>query len=128
MRAAWQESARFNAWMVGIKIAIVIFVIVVGAAYVDPANWRPFAPFGYGGLSFFGVRARGRCNPNPGPEPEPEPEPEPRTLGPPGPPRLPRRTALRPAPQPQRHQHPLRRRRPLGAGTTGGPPPCARQR
>ncbi len=40
--------------MVVIKLAIVLFVIVVGAFYVDPANWHPFAPFGYGGMSFFG--------------------------------------------------------------------------
>jgi APA family basic amino acid/polyamine antiporter len=32
----------------------VVFVIVVGAFYVDPANWRPFAPYGYSGLAFFG--------------------------------------------------------------------------
>jgi APA family basic amino acid/polyamine antiporter len=29
-------------------------VIVVGAFYIDPANWQPFAPFGYSGISFFG--------------------------------------------------------------------------
>ena len=33
---------------------IVLFVIVVGAFYVNPANWNPFAPFGYTGISFFG--------------------------------------------------------------------------
>ncbi len=33
---------------------MVLFVIVVGAFYVDPANWKPFAPYGFGGLSFFG--------------------------------------------------------------------------
>ena len=33
--------------MVGIKLAIVLFVIVVGAFYINPANWHPFAPFGY---------------------------------------------------------------------------------
>jgi APA family basic amino acid/polyamine antiporter len=32
----------------------VLFVIVVGAFYIDPANWQPFAPFGYAGVSFFG--------------------------------------------------------------------------
>src|SRR5207344_1861560 len=34
------ESAGFNALMVGIKIAAVLFVIGVGAFYVDPENWR----------------------------------------------------------------------------------------
>ena len=50
------ESASFNALMVGIKVAAVLFVIGVGAFYIDPANWtNDFAPFGYGGFSFFGV-------------------------------------------------------------------------
>ena len=50
------ESAGFNALMVAIKVAAVLFVIGVGAFYVDPANWtNNFAPFGYGGFSFFGV-------------------------------------------------------------------------
>ncbi len=45
-----RESAGFNAAMVITKLAIVLFVIVVGAFYVDTSNWHPFAPFGYGGL------------------------------------------------------------------------------
>ncbi len=49
-----RESAGFNAAMVGIKLVIVLFVIVVGAFYVNPANWQPFAPFGLTGVSFFG--------------------------------------------------------------------------
>jgi APA family basic amino acid/polyamine antiporter len=40
--------------MVVVKLAVVFFVIGVGAFYVNPANWKPFAPFGFGGLSFFG--------------------------------------------------------------------------
>jgi len=40
--------------MVIVKLAIVLFVIAVGAFYVDPVNWHPFAPFGYTGISFFG--------------------------------------------------------------------------
>src|SRR5216110_876963 len=39
-----KESARFNTTMVAIKVAIVLFVIGVGAFYVDSANWHPFAP------------------------------------------------------------------------------------
>ena len=35
-----QESAGFNATMVVIKVAVVLFVIVVGAFYVNPANWH----------------------------------------------------------------------------------------
>ncbi|HEV7518373.1 MAG TPA: amino acid permease, partial [Thermoanaerobaculia bacterium] len=49
-----RESARFNTTMVIIKLAVVLFVIVVGAAHVNPANWHPFAPYGIGGISFFG--------------------------------------------------------------------------
>src|SRR6202047_800581 len=48
------ESASLNAGIVILKIAIVLFVIVVGARYVNPANWHPFAPYGYTGFSFFG--------------------------------------------------------------------------
>lgn len=49
-----RESASFNAFMVLVKVAIVLFVIVVGAFYVNPANWKPFAPFGYTGIKLFG--------------------------------------------------------------------------
>jgi APA family basic amino acid/polyamine antiporter len=49
-----KESAGFNTAMVIIKVAIVLFVIAVGSFYVDPANWRPFAPYGYTGVGFFG--------------------------------------------------------------------------
>jgi len=56
------ESATFNATMVGIKVAAVLFVIGVGAFYVDPANWHPFAPFGWSGLSFFGHHVAGQTD------------------------------------------------------------------
>ncbi|RJP70253.1 MAG: amino acid permease [Ignavibacteriales bacterium] len=49
-----RESAGFNSTMVIIKLVIVLFVIVVGAFYIVPENWKPFAPFGYTGISFFG--------------------------------------------------------------------------
>jgi APA family basic amino acid/polyamine antiporter len=45
-----QESASFNATMVAIKLAAVLFVICVGAFYIHPENWHPFAPYGWGGL------------------------------------------------------------------------------
>src|SRR6185503_11111750 len=45
-----RESARFNAGMVILKLAVVLFVIVVGASYVEPANWRPFLPYGMPGV------------------------------------------------------------------------------
>jgi basic amino acid/polyamine antiporter, APA family len=49
-----RESARFNTAMVLLKLAVVLFVIVVGSFYVNPANWTPFAPYGLTGVSFFG--------------------------------------------------------------------------
>jgi APA family basic amino acid/polyamine antiporter len=56
------ESAGFNALMVFIKLAAVVFVIAVGAFYVNPDNWRPFAPFGWTGVSFFGIPVLGETN------------------------------------------------------------------
>ena len=55
-----RESASFNAFMVLIKLAVVLFVIVVGAFYVDPANWKPFAPYGLTGMSLFGKTLLGQ--------------------------------------------------------------------
>lgn len=49
-----KESASFNAVMVGIKLVIVLMVIGIGAFYINTANWHPFAPYGYTGVSFFG--------------------------------------------------------------------------
>ncbi len=45
-----RESARVNNLMVAIKIAVVLLFIVVGANHVQPANWQPFAPYGYSGV------------------------------------------------------------------------------
>jgi basic amino acid/polyamine antiporter, APA family len=46
-----RESARFNAVMVGIKIVVLTFFIAVGAYWVKPENWTPFAPNGWAGIS-----------------------------------------------------------------------------
>lgn len=46
-----RESARFNAVMVGIKILVLTFFIVVGWSWVRPENWTPFAPNGWAGIS-----------------------------------------------------------------------------
>jgi basic amino acid/polyamine antiporter, APA family len=56
------ESASFNAAMVFVKLTAVLFVILTGAFYVNPDNWRPFAPFGLTGLSFFGHTLLGQVN------------------------------------------------------------------
>ncbi len=55
-----QESASLNAGIVMLKVLIVFFVIIVGARYVNPANWHPFAPFGLTGVSFFGHTIMGQ--------------------------------------------------------------------
>ncbi|MDO9170374.1 MAG: amino acid permease, partial [bacterium] len=58
-----RESARFNLVMVGVKVAAVLFVIIVGAFYVDPANWtRDFAPYGWTGVGFFGTPLFGQTS------------------------------------------------------------------
>ena len=58
-----RESAGFNAVMVAVKVSIVLLVIAVGVFYIDPANWRPFAPYGYSGISFFGHTLWGKTAP-----------------------------------------------------------------
>jgi len=37
-------SARTNNVIVALKVAAVLFILVVGAAYINPANWQPFIP------------------------------------------------------------------------------------
>ena len=55
-----QESARFNAVVVVLKLAVVLFVIGVGASFIHAANWHPFAPYGWSGISFFGHTIAGQ--------------------------------------------------------------------
>jgi APA family basic amino acid/polyamine antiporter len=57
-----QESARANAVVVVLKVAVVILFIVFGWAYINPANYTPYIPenqgpghFGFSGV----VRAAG---------------------------------------------------------------------
>lgn len=45
------ESAWFNSAMVVLKLAIIGFFLVVGAFYVKPEHWTPFAPNGWTGIS-----------------------------------------------------------------------------
>jgi APA family basic amino acid/polyamine antiporter len=44
------ESKRANNIMVIIKVVVVLLFIIVGAFYVKPSNWEPFAPFGFEGI------------------------------------------------------------------------------
>ncbi len=59
-----KEAAKTNNIIVVIKVAVVLFVIICGAFYIEPANWDPFIPtetttlidgvekvsFGFGGV------------------------------------------------------------------------------
>ena len=49
-----KESAQFNATIVVLKVAVVLFVIGLGITYVDSNNWghdwASFAPFGFSGI------------------------------------------------------------------------------
>jgi APA family basic amino acid/polyamine antiporter len=57
-----RESARFNAAMVILKLAAVLFVILVGAFFINADNWAPFAPYGYTGLNLFGYHVAGEVD------------------------------------------------------------------
>jgi APA family basic amino acid/polyamine antiporter len=48
--------------MVFVKLAAVLIVILVGSFYINPENWKPFAPFGYTGVSFFGHTLAGKTD------------------------------------------------------------------
>jgi APA family basic amino acid/polyamine antiporter len=45
-----RESAWFNTSMVALKLGIIAFFVIVGAFYVKPDNWQPFAPNGLPGV------------------------------------------------------------------------------
>jgi APA family basic amino acid/polyamine antiporter len=47
-----RESAEANNVMVILKIAAILAFVIVGAHYVNPGNWHPFAPMGWSGPSF----------------------------------------------------------------------------
>ncbi len=46
-----RETARFNTALVIIKLAIIAFFLILGAMYIRPENWAPFAPNGFKGIS-----------------------------------------------------------------------------
>ena len=45
-----KESARVNSIIVALKIILVIGFVAIGAFWVAPANWHPFAPNGFRGV------------------------------------------------------------------------------
>jgi len=46
-----RESTSFNNWMVILKVLILLLFVGVGAFFVRPENWHPFAPNGWKGIS-----------------------------------------------------------------------------
>ena len=48
-RGIYETKVASNT-MVILKVAILLLVITVGSFYVNPANWSPFAPNGFGGV------------------------------------------------------------------------------
>ncbi|WP_322922230.1 amino acid permease [Paenibacillus campi] len=46
-----KEATRANGVMVAIKLLVVLIFIAVGVFYVQPSNWTPFLPFGWGGVT-----------------------------------------------------------------------------
>jgi APA family basic amino acid/polyamine antiporter len=49
-----RQSARLNNWMVVIKVLIIVLFILVGIAFVDTANWKPYLPANNGEFGHFG--------------------------------------------------------------------------
>ena len=45
-----RESKTASNIMVGLKLGIILMVIIVGAFYINTANWVPFLPNGFGGV------------------------------------------------------------------------------
>lgn len=43
-----RESARFTSAMVVLKLVVVAAVIIIGATCIQPSNWTPFVPEGWG--------------------------------------------------------------------------------
>jgi amino acid transporter len=45
-----KESKKTNNILVLTKLGIIVLVIIAGAFYVNPGNWHPFMPNGFGGV------------------------------------------------------------------------------
>ncbi len=45
-----RESAEANNVMVAVKIGAILVFLIVGGALINPTNWKPFAPSGFGGI------------------------------------------------------------------------------
>src|SRR6516164_5997627 len=47
-------SAGANTFMVGLKVAIIIIIVLAGLSYVNSANWHPYVPANAGSFGHFG--------------------------------------------------------------------------
>ncbi|MCK6683128.1 MAG: amino acid permease [Thermoanaerobaculia bacterium] len=45
-----RESAKANLYVVILKMAVILFFIVLAVGHVKPENWKPFMPFGFSGV------------------------------------------------------------------------------
>lgn len=45
-----KQSARFNAIIVMIKLAVIALFIAIASFHINPSNWHPFMPFGWEGV------------------------------------------------------------------------------
>jgi APA family basic amino acid/polyamine antiporter len=45
-----RESSLVNSIIVTVKVAIVLFFIIIGIGHINPANWHPFMPYGWAGV------------------------------------------------------------------------------
>lgn len=46
-----RESARVNSVMVIVKLAVIVLFIGLAVWHIQPENWKPFMPFGFGGVT-----------------------------------------------------------------------------
>lgn len=46
-----RESARVNSAMVVVKLGVIVLFIGLAVWHIQPENWKPFMPFGFGGVT-----------------------------------------------------------------------------
>ncbi len=49
-----RQSSTFNAWIVAIKVTVVLLFILFGVSHINTANWHPFVPPNAGEWGKFG--------------------------------------------------------------------------
>jgi basic amino acid/polyamine antiporter, APA family len=47
-------SASANTFMVTLKVAVIIIIVIAGLKFVDPSNWKPYVPPNTGSFGHFG--------------------------------------------------------------------------